>query len=81
MLIWLNYFLSNMIQLSIRLILFFSSIIKICIEVKHLTPLKIDIVNVSVHLFTHVHKVLTTHGIVKHYHTSGFLPALVCKVC
>jgi hypothetical protein len=61
--------------------LLLASVVQISVEVKHLAPSKVDLINMAMHLLAHIYKVLPAHRIVKHDDPPRFLPALVCEVC
>ena len=56
-----------------------SCIVEVRVEVKELTPGQIDVVNVLVHLFAHVDKVLPRHRVVDHCDTTSLFVALRCE--
>ena len=80
-LIWLYHLFADIVLLSIRIIFFLSGIVQVSVEIKELSPCKIYFINMSMHLLTHIHKVLTTQRIIKHDYSTRLFPALVGKVC
>lgn len=65
--------------IDIVIILFLTGLVQVTVEIKEVTPSLSDIVEVSVRLFSHIDKMLTGHGVVKHGSSFNFLVHLSSK--
>ena len=77
LLIGLNDFLPNALLFVVLFVMLLACVVEIGVEVKVLAPLQVELVDVAVHLFAHVHKVPATNYVVLHDDSARLLVALV----
>ena len=75
-LIWLLDFLSNVVFLNERIILLFSCVVQVRVEVKELAPSVVNLIKMTLYLLTNVNKGFTRHCIIHHHSAATFLPEL-----
>lgn len=76
----LGHLLTYTLTQDVSIVLLFARIVQISIEIQHLAPSDVDLMDVSLHLFTHIDKLLPSYCVINHYNTSCLPKRLISKI-